>query len=94
MHVLSLGATRKPCNLSPRLCRDGEVAGGAAAPVWRRLLPPQPPGHRHGARRARARPVVGVSARGRCLRRRRVLGRHGYGAPPLHGNAVKLLKLT
>ena len=22
------------------------------------------------------------------------LGRHGYGAPPLHGNAVKLLKLT
>ena len=54
MRVLSLGVTRKPCNLSQRHCRDGEVADGAEAPVWRRLLPPQPPGHRHGARRARA----------------------------------------
>ena len=72
----------------PRLAAAASPA--AAGPRGRRPLGAPPPPCRLA--RARARPVAGASARGRRLRWRRVLGRHGHGNIMARGQFCKCRK--
>ena len=70
----------------PRLAAAASPA--AAGPRGRRPLGAPPPPCRLA--RARARPVAGASARGRRLRWRRVLGRHGHGNIMARGQFLQM----